>query len=150
MQPLPTPPSPVVLNRITEVETTDSGTPYFAAYFKAGLFGRPTRRAFFGKKHDDGSVTWNRVSPDALRPMVGHDFTGQVSVEAIDVEPVEYVSKQTGELKTITTATVCRLADETLEAACRVYRYELRKTPSEVVPLVPPGFHVVAGDGQPV
>lgn len=140
----------VVLDRITEVETTESGNPYFAAYFKAGLFGRPVRRAFFGKKADDGSVTWERVSPEDLKPMIGGDFTGQVFVEAIDVEPIEYVSKQTGEVKTITSATVCRLADETLESACRIYRYEVRKASAEVVPLVPPGFHVVAGDGASV
>ena len=140
----------VVLDRITDVETTESGAHYFAAYFKAGLFGRPVRRAFFGKTADDGSVNWERVSPDDLRPMVGQDFTGQVFVEPIDVEPVEYVSKQTGEVKTITSASICRLADETTESACRIYRYEVRKASAEVVPLVPPGFHVVAGDGASV
>jgi hypothetical protein len=140
-------PTRVILDRITEVAKTDSGNAYFAAYFKAGLFGRSTRRAFFGTPQPDGSINWERVSPAELKPLVGQDLSGQVSVEPIDIEPREITLKTTGEILTMTTATIVKLADETIEAAARVYRYELRKQQAEVLPIAPAGFHLVAGDG---
>ena len=136
----------VVLDRITEVTVTSSGTPYFAAYFKSGVFGRAVRRAFFGKANDDGSTTWDRASPQDLASLVGHDLSGQVFVEPVAIEPIDYTDKKTGEMKSITSASVVRLADETLEAAARVYNYTLRVER----PVIAAGFHVVGGDGAAV
>ena len=133
----------VVLDRITETAVTPSGAPYFAAYFKAGIFGRAVRRAFFGKVADDGTTTWDRAAPEDLASLVGQDLSGQVSIEPVAIEPVEYVSKQTGEVKAITSASIVRLVDETTEAAARIYGYTLR----DERPVVAAGFHVVGGDG---
>ena len=134
----------VVLDRITEVSTTNSGKRFFAAFFKAGLFGRPVRRAFFGTPSDDGSTTkWERVSPEDLMPLVGQDFAGQISVEAVAVEPVEFADKTTGEVRTVTSISVVKLADETTEAATKIYGHTLRSTR----PIVAAGFHIVGGDG---
>ena len=149
----PTPPddrTPVVLDRITEVQRTKSGKHYFAAYFKAGLFGRSVRRSFFGLTAEDGSVNWERASPEALMPLVGQDLSAQVSIEAADVEPKEITIKATGEVIEITSMSVVRLEDETLESALRVYGHRLRESKPEVQPIAPPGFHVVAGDGASV
>ena len=136
----------VILERITEVTVTSSGTPYFAGYFKSGIFGKATRRAFFGKVQDDGTTTWDRASPEDLAALIGQDLAGQVSVEPVAIEPISYDDKKTGEVKTITSASVVRLADETTEAAARVYNYTLR----EERPVVAAGFHVVGGDGASV
>ncbi len=136
--------SRVVLDRLTEVSDTASGKRYFAAFFRAGLFGRPVRRAFFGTPQDDGTTAWERASPDDLAPLVGHDLAGHVSVEAVAVEPKEITIQATGEVRTVTNATVVKLQDETLEGALRIYGFEARKAAE---PLVPAGHFLVGGDG---
>ena len=90
-------------------QATSSGTPYFAGYFKSGIFGRAVRRAFFGKVQDDGTTIWDRASPEDLASLIGQDLAGQVYVEPVAIEPISYDDKKTGEVKTITSASVVRL-----------------------------------------
>lgn len=138
----------VVLDRVTDAQTSPSGKTYFAAYFRLGLFGRSIRRAFFATKADDGDLSWDRASPDALKPLIGQDLSSEVEVHAIEIEPVTYTTQE-GEIREATSGRVVKFGDETLAAAARTYGFTLREATAEVVPLVPPGFHVVSGDGAP-
>ena len=146
--PTPSPADRVTLTRVDTVETLDDGRAYVAAFFKAGPFGRAVRRAFWADKADDGTLNWSRANPDELKALEGHDVTGMVEVHAVDIEPKEITSRRTGEVITLTTVSVVRFADETLDSACRVYSAVPRQ--SKAAPLAPAGFHVVGGDGATV
>ena len=144
----PPPPNPserVVLTAVGDVEETADSV-FFAAHFKAGLFGKPVRRSFWGKPQPDGSALWERASPDDLRPMVGSEVTGHVFVEPVDHAPKEVVLKATGEVVTLTTTMTVRFSDESPAQVRRRYGLPPEEEP---VPVVPPGFHLVGGDGQP-
>jgi hypothetical protein len=109
---------PVTLVEVGEVQTTEAGRPYFVARFKRGAFGKAVSRTFWSKE-SDGSTIWDRVSPDDLTPLIGHDISSEVSIEAVEIEPEEFVSPTTGEVHEITSKTIVRFSDETLEQAVR-------------------------------
>ena len=149
--PAPRPPSHterVTLVSVGEPQTTQTGRAFVACYFKRGVFGKPVRRSFWAAPDDDGTLVWERASPDELRAMVGHDLTGTVEVLPLDIEPKEITNLDTGEVTTIHSLSVVRLADETVDRCAGVYGVTPRQSRAEVLPLVPAGFHVVGGDGQ--
>lgn len=154
MTPTPNPaPERVTLASVGPVEQTPTGRLLVPAYFKRGTFGRPVRRAFWGTVDPaTQQASWERVTPEELQALVGRDLTGQVSVEPLDIEPKEITSSTTGEVTTIHSLTVVRMADETVEQAARLYGVVPRKPRLEVEPSgvlqAPPGFHVVGGDGE--
>lgn len=141
----------VTLTEIHEPEETDTGSVYFAAYFRQGLFGKAVRRSFWGKKADDGSINWERSSPEDLKPLVGSEVTGHVFIEGIDHAPKEVVIKATGESVTVTSTRIVRFSDETMAQARKRYGLseaaEAHLSPLGV-PSAPPGFALVGGDGQ--
>lgn len=142
----------VTLVSVGEIKTTETGKVYVEAYFKKGIFGRSIRRSFWGTLGEDGQIRWERATPEELQALVGQDLTGQVFIEALDVEPKEIVMKHTGEIRTVQSAVIVRMVDETVESAARFYGVTPRQQRVEVPPLsaltVPPGFHVVGGDGK--
>lgn len=111
-------PQPVTLVHVGEEETTGDGRLYFTARFKRGLFGKPVTRTFFSRK-EDGEIVWERASPDDLRPLIGHDLSGEISIEPAEIEPEEFISSTTGEVHAVTSKAFVRFADETLEQAVR-------------------------------
>lgn len=154
MTPTPNPVTErVTIASVGQIEQTPTGKLLVPAYFKLGVFGRPVRRAFWGNVDPaTQQVSWERVSPEELQALVGHDLTGQVHVEAIDIEEKTFTSTKTGEVTTLTSLTLVRMADETVEQAARLYGVVPRKPRLEVAPsgvlTAPPGFHVVGGDGE--
>ena len=116
MSPIPQP--RVTLVSVSDAVVTDSGL-FFRARFKAGVFGKPVGRTFWAKASDDGATVWDRVSPDDLRQLVGADMTGEVSIAAVEIEPEEFVNDKTGEVHTVSSRSVVRFSDETLDQATR-------------------------------
>lgn len=123
MYPNHTPAAPsgprVTVASVSEVRESANGNPYFVARFKAGVFGKPVARTFWGKLTDSGSVRWDRVPPQELAPLVGHDVTGEVAVEPVEILPEQFTVEETGEVVTVTSRSVVRFADETIEQAAR-------------------------------
>ena|SRR5690606_23012341 len=142
----------VTLISVGEVQTTETGRAFVACHFKKGVFGRPIRRAFWGKPGDDGTIQWERATPEELRSMVGHDLTGMVEIVPLDIEDKEFVNPNTGEISVLQNVTVVQLADETVERAAKVFGVVPRQPKVEVqtTPMMhpPAGFHVVGGDGR--
>src|SRR5690606_14039203 len=108
----------VLLVSVSDVETADNGRPYFTAAFKRGLLGKAVSRTFWGKLVGEG-IAWERVSPDDLEAARGHDLSAEISIEAVDIEPEEFVVPQTGEVRLVSSRTIIRFADETVEQAVR-------------------------------
>ena len=109
----------VTLTSVSEVRESANGNPYFVARFKAGTFGKPTPRTFWGKSSDSGRLIWDRVSPEELAPLVGQDLTGEVAVVPVEILPEQFTVEETGEVVTVTSRSVVVLADETLDRATR-------------------------------
>ena len=119
----------VILTEVGEVQTSEqNGNPYFIARFKQGTFGKTVVRTLWGKEDDDGEIVWDRVSPDELAKLVGRDFSGEVFVEAAEIEPQDFVVHQTGEVVTYTSRSFVRFADETQEQALRRSGSQIKKT----------------------
>jgi hypothetical protein len=146
---------PVTLVHVGEVQSTDTGRSYFVTRFKQGILGKAVSRTFWSKRNASGNTIWERVSPDDLTSLIGHDLSAEVSIEAVDIEPEEFVSPTTGEVYEITSKVIVRFSDETLEQAVRRSGSVLR-TPEDVPvnegtespPYLPPGaFHVVGLNG---
>jgi hypothetical protein len=150
--------SPVTLVHIGEVQSTESGRSYFVARFKRGALGKAVSRTFWSKEIE-GEIVWDRISPDDLLPVVGHDLSAEVSIEAVEIEPEEFVSPTTGEMYEITSKAIVRFSDETLEQATRRCGSMLRhaesnaatasNSPSSDSPHIPSSgaFHVVGLNG---
>lgn len=142
----------VTLVSVGEVQTTETGRAFVACHFKKGVFGRPIRRAFWGSPADDGTIQWERATPEELRSMVGQVLTGMVEVVPLDIEDKEFVNPNTGEISVLKNVTIVHLADETVERAAKVFGVVPRQPKVEVQPMpvmhAPAGFHVVGGDGQ--
>lgn len=109
----------VTVTTVSEVRESSNGNPYFVARFKAGVFGKPVARTFWGKQADNGTVRWDRVSPTELAPLVGHDVTGEVAVVPVEILPEQFTVEETGEVVTVTSRSIVRFSDETVERATR-------------------------------
>ena len=110
---------PVTLVHVGEVQSTDTGRSYFVTRFKRGIVGKAVSRTFWSKQSESGATIWERVSPEDLTPLIGHDLSAEVSIEAVDIEPEEFVSPTTGEVYEITSKAIVRFSDETVEQATR-------------------------------
>lgn len=146
----------VTLVSVSEPKLSDTGIPYFIAAFKAGVIGKLVRRTMYGKTTGDGTTEWERASPEELSALKGHDLSGEVSIEAVEVEPQEFVVPMTGEVKIITSRSIVRFADETTEVAVRRSGSVLRQSATLPVsaPLVgafpglPAGMRIVSTNGH--
>ena len=144
------------INRVTlvsvgEVKTAENGNLYVKARFKRGAFGKPVSRTFWASSDDEGGTTWKRATPKELKSFVGHDLSGQIFVEPVDIEPKDITIRSTGEVKTITSTVVVRFGDETLQHACRRYGVTLKEeseSEEESSPALPAGLQVVATNGE--
>ena len=147
------PPARVTLTAVSETRVSEGGKPYFVARFKSGVLGKPVARTFWAAQADDGTATWPRIAPDDLRLLVGADLTGEVEIVAVDIEPEEFVNDRTGEVHEVSSRSVVRFADETVERATRRSGSRLRQptaTPPAPVPqAAPPPAQALAvhGDG---
>lgn len=119
----------ITLTQANEPVTTAKGVTYFRASFKRGPLGRTVSRTFYARAKPDGSLLWERATPDELRSLVGQDFTGDVFIEAFETEPHEITIGSTGEVLTMTSRTIVRFADETVEQAMSQYGIKPRKAP---------------------
>ena len=136
----------VRLTAVGELRKSDDGTPYFTVQFKRGPFGRPVTRVMFGSEEDDGSIRWRRISREDALALMKADLSGHVFIESAEIEPEEIVSQKTGEVVTITSRTVARFADETLEQAIRRNGSRLRQEkPQENAQELSPGAFAVVG-----
>ena len=146
---------PVTLVHVGEVQSTDTGRSYFVTRFKRGIVGKAVSRTFWSKQSESGATIWDRVSPEDLTPLIGHDLSAEVSIEAVDIEPEEFVSPTTGEVHEITSKAIVRFSDETVEQATRRCGSVLRASAETSVnagaslPHNPPSgaFHVVGLNG---
>lgn len=121
------PPSRVTLVSVSDPRVSEGKKVYFAAHFKAGLLGKPVGRTFWSDTADDGTPTWERASPDDLRAMIGADLTGEVEVVAVEIESEEFVNERTGEVHVVSSRSVVRFADESVEQATRRSGSQVRK-----------------------
>lgn len=144
----------VTLVDVSDILFADNGNPYFVATFKRGLLGKPVTRTFWGRPSGD-DVRWERVSPDDLAVMKGRDLSGEVFIEAVEIEPEEFVVPETGETKILTSRTIIRFMDETREQACRrcgsVLRQSRLESPGDALNALtafPGAFSVVPTNGR--
>lgn len=112
------PPARVTLAHVSDIIPASDNRAYFVARFKLGLFGKPVTRTFWGRAEGD-TFRWDRVSPNDLRPLVGSDMTGEVSIAPVEIESEQFTAEVTGEIITVTSRAVVVLADETLDQATR-------------------------------
>ena len=119
----------IMLVHVSETEVASNGNPFFQARFKQGHLGKALVRTFWGKHNEDGDLVWDRISPEELSRLKGRDLSGEITIDAVDIEPEEFVT-ETGEVRIFSSRAIVRFADETLEQAVRRYGSVLRDTES--------------------
>jgi hypothetical protein len=141
----------VTLTSISEVREAANGNPYFVARFKAGVFGKPISRTFWGRKDDNDRTTWDRVSPAELKPLLGQDLGGEVHIVPVQIRPEEYLNESSGEIHVVTSRAVVKLGDETLEQATRrcgsILAAERAPAQEPVIPQMSDEALALSGDG---
>lgn len=127
----------IMLVDVAEVEVASNGNPFFLARFKQGVLGKAVVRTFWGKHNEDGDLVWDRISPEELSQIKGRNLSGEISIEAVNIEPEEFTVPTTGEVRMFSSRAIVRFADETVEQAVRRYGSVLRDTEShrEVEPM---------------
>ena len=138
------PPSRTVLVSVSEASVSTGGKVYFSASFKTGLFGKPVKRTFWSDTTGDDTPTWDRASPDDLRPLVGRDLTGEVEVIAVPIETEHFTNEATGEIYEVTSRSIVRFMDETPEQATRRSGSRMRQASVPAVQAL-----AIHGDGHP-
>ncbi|GAB5520382.1 MAG: hypothetical protein RhofKO_26330 [Rhodothermales bacterium] len=141
----------ITLLAVSEVQVTENGFAYVACLFKSGVFGKPVRRAFWGRVSDDGTIAWQRSKPEELQSLLLADLTGIVEIIPIQIEPKEVVNQTTGELSVLRSATIVKLSDETLEQAARAFGVTPKCVQAEQHPSIPAvrdGFYVTGTNGH--
>ena len=120
----------IMLVHVSEVEVAENGNPFYLARFKQGHLGKAVVRTFWGKHNEGDDLVWDRISPEELSQLKGRNLSGEITIEAVDIEPQEFIVPETGEVRMFSSRAIVRFADETVEQAVRRYGSVLRNTES--------------------